>query len=202
MRPVDASPDFIPHEEWDKHAWLVPHEPRDEPWYYAVETGQQPSLRELPTDPGFMRTVDPEIRPLVAWLHSRGIPTGPSCSGHAIDAKGFDQIYAGLVRDSEEIRTIGVLMRDPEDGRDYVALDEDYELPWGSYEEFLAKAREHQPVGWLPFYTTDPRIELALGKGEGFEIKQTGDDSYGIRTAGTNPEAWTKAAATLARALS
>ena len=135
-------------------------------------------------------------------MHSKGVPTGPSCSGHDIDKRGFDDIYTSLVRDSEEIQTIGVLLRDPEDGKDYVARDEDYRLPWGSFEEFLAEAREHQPVGWLSFYTTDPRVPLALGKGDGYEIKKTGADSFGVRTDGTNPEAWTKAAAALAKALS
>jgi hypothetical protein len=202
VRPVDASPGFVPHEAWDKFAWLVPHEPREEPWYYAVPTGQRPQLRQLPSDPAFMRSVDPEIRPLVAWLHRQGVPTGPSCSGHDVDKRGFDDIYAGLERDAEEIRTIGVLLRDPEDGNDYVAMDEDYEFPWSSFEEFLAQAREHQPVGWLPFYTTDPRVKLALGSGPGFEIKKTDEDAYGIRTDGTDPEAWTKAAAVLGRALS
>lgn len=199
---MDASPGFVPHEEWDKYAWLSPHEEREEPWFYAVETGQNPRLRELPTNGAFMRTVDPEIRPLVAWLHSKGVPTGPSCSGHDIDKRGFEDIYAGLVRDAEEIQTIGVLLRDPEDGNDHVAMDEDYRLPWNSFEEFVEEAREHQPVGWLSFYTTDPRAELAVGKGPGYEIKKTGDDSFGVRTDGTNRDAWTKAAAALAKALS
>jgi len=202
MRIVDASPGFVPHEKWDRFAWLLPHEPRQEPWYYAVPTGTPSDLRKIPSHPGFMRTVDRAILPLVAWLHSVGVPTGPSCSGHDISKRAFSDIYASLERDAEEIRTIGALLRDPEDGKDYVAMDEDYQLPWSSLEEFLSQAGEHQPVGWLPFYTTDPRARLALGRGEGFEIKQTGDDAYGVRTDGTNLQAWVKAAAVLSRALS
>lgn len=201
MRAIHVSPDFVPHEEWDRYAWLVPHDVGAEPWYYAARKGDKPTERGLPSNPGFIRTVDPDIRPLVSWLHSRGIPTGPSCSGHDITKRGFEDIYAGLERDGEEIRTIGIALRDPEDGRDYMALDENYELPWSSFEEFHKKAQQHQPIGWLPFYTTDPRVELALGAGPGFEIKQTGENSYGIRTDGMTSGAWRKAAAALAKAV-
>jgi len=202
MRGVTASPDFVPHEMWDRFAWLLPHEKRKEPWYYAAATGEAPVERGLPTDPNFLRTVDPALRPLVSWLHQHGIPTGPSCAGHDIGTYGFEDIYAGLERDAEAIQTTGLLLRDPETGEDYIFQDRDYELPWASFEEFRQKADEHQPVGWLPFYTTDPRVELALGMRHGFEIKPTGENSYGVKTTGENPNAWDEAFRDLRGALS
>lgn len=190
MRRVTASPGFVPHEMWDRFAWLLPHEQRQEPWYYAAVLGEEPSARGLPTDPNFLKTVDPALRSLVSWLHQHGIPTGPSCAGHKITTDVFEDIYAELERDAEVIQTTGLLLRDPETGEDYVFQDRDYELPWRSFKEFQQKANAHQPIGWLPFYTTDPRIGLALGTRHGFEIKETGDNAYGVKTTGENPDAW------------
>lgn len=202
MFRVTASPDFVPHEAWDRFAWLVPHETGSEPWYYAVPHGEPPTTRQLPSSPDFIKSVDPALRPLVLWLHRHGVPTGPSCAGHAINKRGFREIYAGLEQDADRIRTAGLVLRDPEDDHDYLMQDKGYQLPWGSFDVFRKVAHEHQPIGWLPFYTTDPRIELALGTGPGFEIKETGPESYGVRTSGENPEAWKMASEVLRRALS
>jgi hypothetical protein len=201
MRSVIATPEFIDHEAWDKFAWLVPHETGDEPWYYRVPTDEGEDLRKLPTDPNFTKTLDPAVRPLVGWLHQKGIPTGPSCSGHDLDKRDFGQIFSNLREDGKKIRGSGLLLRDPEDGKDYVMQDDSYTLPWGSLDAFRKVASHHQPVGWLPFYTTDPRAELAVGHGTGFEIKQTAPDIFGVRTDGTNPDAWKEASAVLRRAL-
>lgn len=201
MRSVTASPGFVPHEAWDQFAWLLPHAQRKEPWYYAAFRDKAPGARELPSDPGFLQTVDPALRPIVSWLHAHGIPTGPSCSGHDITKRGFKEIYAGLEEDRDLVVGEGLVLRDPETGLDYVMRDENYELPWGSFSEFQQAAAEHQPIGWLPFYTTDPRMPLALGTGPGFEIKETAPDAYGIRTTGENPEAWRLASDVLRRVL-
>jgi hypothetical protein len=200
MRRVIASPGFVPHEAWDKFVWLLPHETGKEPWYYAAP--RETAKHELPSEPEFMKTVDPALRPLVGWLHSRGIPTGPSCAGHDITKRGFDEIYKGLERDADKIRTDGLLLRNPEDGSDYVMIEPDYALPWSTLDEFRQAANDHQPIGWLPFYTTDPRIQLVLGNRHGLEIKETGPDAYGIKTTGENPDAWHLATDLLHRALS
>lgn len=202
MRSVIASPNFVPHEVWDRFVWLLPHEKRREPWYYAAATGEDPASRDLPSDPDFLQTVDPALRPLVSWLHWHGIATGPSCAGHDISKRGFKEIYAGLERDANQIQMDGLMLRDPEDGRDYLMQDESYELPWSSFQEFRQAAEEHQPIGWLPFYTTDPRVELALGAHSGFEIKPTGPNTYGVKTTGDNPNAWGEAFSILRQALS
>jgi len=202
MQSVTATPDFVPHEAWDQFAWLVPHETGKEPWFYRAFRNKRPNTRRLPSDPNFMKTVDPELQPLVGWLHSRGVTTGPSCSGHDINKRGFHEIYAGLERDATKIKTAGLTLQDPENGRDYVMQDNNYQLPWGSFDSFRKVANQHQPVGWLPFYTTDLRAGLALGTGPGFEIKETAPDMYGIRTTGENPDAWRLASDVLHRALS
>lgn len=201
MRAVHASPDFVPHEQWDRYAWLLPLEHGDEPWYYAAPRDDPPQRREVPTDPRFLATVDPAVRDLVAWLHSRGIPTGPSCSGHDITKRAFREIHDGLERDRDLVRTTGLQLRDPEDGEIYTMRDEGYELPWVNFGEFRRRAEEHQPVGWLPFYTTDPRASLALGVGHGFQIKPTGPDAYAVRTESPDPGVWERAGAVLRRAL-
>lgn len=201
MRSIRANPDFIPHEKWDEYAWLVPHDSGPEPWYYAAPTGQAPARRQVPTNPKFLKTVDPVIRPLVGWLHSKGIPTGPSCSGHDLEKREFGTIYANLGDDADRIRSTGLLLHDPEDGRDYVMQDDAYQLPWSTFDAFRKVADGHQTVGWLPFYTTDPRVDLVVGEHPGFEIKQTRPGSYGIHTEKLDADAWKQAGDMLRDAL-
>jgi len=116
--------------------------------------------------------------------------------------RDFRGIYNQLEKDRDKVRTMGLILQDPENGVDYVMVDPNYELPWGTFEEFRRAASEHQPIGWLPFYTTDPRVQLAIGTGHGFEIKNTGPNTYGIRTTGENPQAWREATRLLKKALS
>jgi len=190
------------HEAWDKFAWLLPLERREEPWYWCALRAHEPEERKLPSDAGFLSTVDPALRPLVSWLHAHGIPTGPSCAGHDISTKGFRQIYEDLERDAESVRDSGLVLRDPEEGQNYVMRDPHFELPWRSFDSFRKAANEHQPIGWLPFYTTDPRVELAVGTGPGFEVKTTGPGCYSVKTTGKNPDAWKTVTKVLKGALS
>lgn len=201
MRTTFASPNFVDHESWDKFGWLVPHEQGDEHWYYAGPRRKR-TLQGMPTGEKFLETVDPMIRPFVLWLHKKGIATGPSCAGHRLDGRDFRKIYEGLEDDEDQIRTGGMVLRDPEIDRDYLMQDSNYQLPWGSFDSFRKVAARHQPLGWLPFYTSDPRVRLALQKNPDFMIKQTGAHSFGVKTREPDLKIWRKAYAALHKALS
>lgn len=192
MLRADATPDFVPHEQWGEFSWLAPLAERLEPWYYASPRDVAPEERTIPEDPGFLDTVDPAIRRLVAWLHSRGVPTGPSCAGHELEDETLKEIFRGLELDALEVSNGGLKLRDPEDGKLYLLEDPGYELPWDQ-DSFVRRARAHQRRGWLPFYTTDPRTGLLVGDHDGFEIRQTGDDSFGVWSSGRDPRSWEKA---------
>jgi len=202
MRLVFASPNFVDHESWDKFSWIAPEEYRDEPWYYAAPKREDRSVWDLPTGKNFIQTVDPMIQPFVAWLHKKGIPTGPSCSGHRLNGKDFKKIYEGLEDDAEQIRTGGLVLRDPENDRDYLMQDYNYELPWGSFDSFRKVAGRHQPLGWLPFYTADPRMPFAVQKNPDFMIKQIGAHTFGVKTREPDPKIWRKAFSVINKALS
>lgn len=192
MLRVKASPDFIPHEEWDEYAWLLPPPRGNEPWYYAVKRRAQPSLRAPVPEASFLETVDTPLRELVSFLHQRDIPTGPSCAGHDISHEDFQSIYEGLLKDRRQVRQQGLLLWDPEAQRVVQFKQPKYDLPW-DFRGFLKRAQAHQPIGWLPFYTDDPRAKEAVGSWPRFEVLQRGDGMFAVKTKEPSPHVWERA---------
>lgn len=134
-------------------------------------------------------------------LHSKGIATGPSCSGHELREGEFSDIWRGLRRDAERVRGEGLVLRDPETGSRVLFRDPEYHVPWPWLDDFLEKARAHQAVGWLPFYTRSPAMAFFVGPYEGFEIVRPRSDTYAVRTSTPSEETWERATKTVAAAL-
>jgi hypothetical protein len=97
------------------------------------------------------QTVDPQIRRLVMWLHAKGMPTMPSCSGHWPNKQWAKRCYEDLLGDVHKIRYVGEQMIDVETGERTLLKDMYWGLPWGSWDHFLADVREHDGQGYLCF---------------------------------------------------
>ena len=184
---VRADPSFVPHEEWADKIWLIPQKATQEPWYYAAPRTHSPADID---NPDFLESVDEPMRPLVEWLHKRGVQTGPSCAGHRISPEGFRTIWEGLCSDAERIRGAGLPLKDIENDDLYVMRNQGYELPWADFREFLSQASAHQPIGYLPFSTKDLRGEFLVGKWPGYEIMNPEYGEYRVKTDSPDPKVW------------
>lgn len=147
LKDQKISPDFIPHEKFHRHKWLIPKSGRNK-WYYQEESN---GILSSSLDSEFKETLDPLIREAVEILHKKGIPTTPSCSGHFSEDSHYDKVYEDLVKECGEIRSTGILMMDPQTKEEILLKDPDYILPWGK-GSFIEKAREHGKIGVLGFH--------------------------------------------------
>ena len=139
------SPDFTPHEEFHKHRWLLPSGGN---WYYKLK-----DLRPctIPKNPEFTNTLDSELKSLVSFLHSKRIPTTPSCAGHFRPDEEWSEVFDSLQKQESVIKTEGLHMQDPEDGRKFTLRNSDYQLPW-TKDAFVERAKEHAKFGVLGIY--------------------------------------------------
>lgn len=142
MKRINATPDLIPHSEFHKGIWLLSVERPS--WYYFVKR----KSANVITAKQFIKTVDPALRKLVAWLHKRKIKTTPSCSGHHLHEKDLVEIYRNLEKDAETIRTTGLWLTDAESGKKFYFSNKHYSLPW-TLTEFKTKVIAYQKNGVL-----------------------------------------------------
>lgn len=144
--PVQPSPDFTPHEEFHKYRWLLPNSGS---WYYKLKDFK-PCV--LPKDPDFAKSLDPKLRTVVDFLHSKKIPTTPSCSGHFYSPDEWEMKYNELEDNAKEIRKNGLRLHDPEDGHKFqISQNPKYSLPW-TKKAFIERANEHSKFGVLGMY--------------------------------------------------
>jgi hypothetical protein len=193
-----ASPDFIPHKKWHKKPWLIPLGQKGEPWYYSGEVSRDGKPVQ---SMAMLETVDQSIRDLVARMGDLGIETGPSCSGHQIPTEGFQQIWNNLCSEADQIRRVGLPLKDPETGDIYVMRDANYGLPWESYEHFLSKAMPHQKIGWLPFKPRDQRFDQFLGDHGRASIERLPDGWRAVKVPDGDPRVWAVVSKALERVL-
>lgn len=136
---------LVKPEQFGAKRWWRPDRP-GEAWFYHTPAPHRP--------PSYMKdytTVDPQIRRLVMWLHSRGMPTFPSCSGHFHKKKWAEKCYEALQRDAERIRYGGLDMIDVENGTRVTCTDPYWSLPWGNWENFYWELNDQDANGYLCF---------------------------------------------------
>lgn len=136
--------DLIPHEKFHKGIWLKTNKC---PWFFFYET---PRKYNLPSDYKFYQTVDDDLKTLVKFLHSKNIPTTPSCSGHVQDEKHYGKIFDSLNNTTQDIKSQGINLSNPESGRKFFYKNPKYSLPF-SREEFIDELKDYQKKGVLGF---------------------------------------------------
>lgn len=106
---LKLSAEYVPPDVMQAVRWFVPVR-SGQLWYYFTER-----LRffEGSTSTS-LALVDPLLRPIIAALNERNIPTLPSCQGHFWDEDEFETLYVQLQLDEHIIRTSGLLVRDLE----------------------------------------------------------------------------------------
>lgn len=146
------NPDLIPQKDFHKGYWLSISEPN--PWYYFFPA--QRSFR-IPASESFYKTLDADLVKAVRLLHSQGIPTTPSCSGHLYGPEHYSQIFGRLVSNAEKIAGDGVILEDSESGTKYFYRNASFRLPW-NHDSFVEKSLVYQITGVLGF--VDPEKTL------------------------------------------
>jgi hypothetical protein len=142
---VSFSVDFVAPEQFSHKRWWRPDRP-GAAWFYHTPAPVRP--------PSYLRdysTVDPQIRRIVMWLHSKGMPTLPSCAGHWPDKKWARRCFAALVEDACKIRYGGIYMIDVETGQRALLQDPYWEMPWGDWSHFHSDMREYDGQGYVCF---------------------------------------------------
>jgi hypothetical protein len=134
------TPELIDHRDFHRGIWL--RCVQDPAWYYFSERGNP----NLVSSKRFAHTVDPELRELVLFLHSRGYRTTPSCAGHLYSKNRLRRIFRNISREKERIRKHGIYLQDPQTEKVYRFKQETYELPWCE-EEFVSKLYSYQQKG-------------------------------------------------------
>jgi hypothetical protein len=132
---------IVDHARWAVSKWFY----ANPIWYYH----RRGTDEELCTNRKFYDLVDPGLRPLVKLLHDHGLHTTPSCEGHFYPRSRFEQIWAELTREANDIRGEGLIVKDSETDKPYRFRDRAYQLPWPTFDAFYAQAGEHQGMGYL-----------------------------------------------------
>lgn len=109
-------------------------------------------------DVDFEGTVDPDLKRLVEFLHLRRIPTTPSCQGHFHPQDEFESVWKKLQKEQHTISGKGLVVSDVETGDNFLFKDEEYSLPWESFDEFYSDAGKNQQNGYIGFYVRDPDV--------------------------------------------
>jgi len=141
---VKLNPNLIPHSEFHKGLWL---QTEKSPWYFFYKT---PREYPIPTGDSFYETVDENLLDLVKFLHSKNIPTTPSCSGHVKPIMEYATLFNTIKNVQNSIKSDGVNFVNPETNRKFFYKNPKYRLPWDK-EEFLSEMGEYQKRGVLGF---------------------------------------------------
>ena len=152
-----VSPDFVPHEDFYKYKWLLPKGKKSK-WYYAKESD---GIYQLPSNDGFIETVDPELREAVGCLHEMGIPTTPSCSGHFYNEDYYESIHNDLIAECHEINSDGLELLNPETGESIIVRDPNYTVPWNK-KSFIERGMGHGHIGTIGVYDPSGSIISAV----------------------------------------
>jgi hypothetical protein len=136
--------DLIPHEKFHKGFWLKTEQC---PWFFFYEA---PREYKIPKNKNFYSTLDDDLKNLVIHLHSKNIPTTPSCSGHIKDDNHYSDVYDKLAKTSKEIRGSGVELMNPETNKKFFYHNPTYKLPLKK-NDFLEELRKYQRKGVLGF---------------------------------------------------
>lgn len=143
IKPWKLYLDLIPHKYFHKGYWLGAKEPN--PWYYFFPVNRP---FHLPKDDSFYKTLDKELVKLVKHLHVNNIPTTPSCAGHFSDSGYYSEVYDRIVRQVDQINQSGILLNNPETGKDYFYRNIHHKLPWDK-NTFINRSLEYQKKGVL-----------------------------------------------------
>jgi len=143
---MKISPELIQHTKFHKGIWLL--SPSRPCWYYFMKNPRPARI----TNRNFLRSVDKPLRELVKFLHSKGIKTTPSCSGHNKSKKVFEKIYESLKDDRAHIRNGGLKLKDIETGKLFLYQNKNYVLPW-SRKHFLREVISYQKNGIIGIIT-------------------------------------------------
>lgn len=141
---MKISVDLIPHTDFHKGLWLQSNQ---SPWYFFYNS---PREYTLPKDSKFYKTVDDDLLDIVKLLHSKKIPTTPSCSGHIMSRKHYSDLYNTINVAKDNIVNDGIILKNPETGRRFFYKHKNYDLPW-SKNEFLNDMEEYQKKGVIGF---------------------------------------------------
>ena len=136
--------DLISHENFHQGIWLKSN---GCPWYFFYET---PRKYQIPSNDKFYKTLDDDLKNLVKFLHSKNIPTTPSCSGHIHSDNHYGRIYDSLKNTVGSIKSEGINLENTETGRKYFYKNPKYSLPY-SRGEFIEELRDYQKIGVLGF---------------------------------------------------
>lgn len=135
------SSDLIPHDQFHKGAWLR----AASGWYYFFEYKQD---YKVPTDSSFYDTIDPQILPIIKFLHSKEIPTTPSCQGHFYNEEYYKRLYSKLQKETDLIRTKGLTIKNESFKCRYG--NKHYTLPWVE-KTFIQQVLVYQTTGVIGF---------------------------------------------------
>lgn len=164
---MKISSDLIPHNKFHKGEWYK----SQSQWYYFNECEQE---YKLPTSKIFYQGIDPQLLPILKYLHSKNIPTTPSCEGHFYNRKYYKKLYAKLCKDAELIKTVGIILEKEDYTHHYI--DPNYIIPW-TESEFLQQVSTYQTNGVLGFVDNYKEYYNILEKQQTESIQISHDNS-------------------------
>jgi hypothetical protein len=136
--------DLIPHKDFHKGFWL---NNQNCPWFFFYEAPRQ---YFIPKNKNFYQTLDDDLKSLVEFLHSKNIPTTPSCSGHIKKDQYYADVYDSLSNMTNKIKEDGIVLVNPESNRKFFYRNPKYTLPLKK-KEFIEDLRDYQKKGVLGF---------------------------------------------------
>jgi len=104
----------------------------------------------IPKKKSFYETVDDDLLEIIKYLHSKGIPTTPSCSGHIKKPKIYKEIYNSLIDTEKVIKNSGIYLNNPETQRRFFYKNPNYKISMEK-EDFMDQIQEYQKKGVLGF---------------------------------------------------
>jgi hypothetical protein len=141
---MKLNPNIIPHKDFHKGIWLRSNK---SPWYFFYKIKRD---YKIPGNDKFYDTVDENLYDIIKLLHSKNIPTTPSCSGHIVSPKYYSNLFDTIKLVKNDIEDGGVKLLDPESGDKYFYKNRNYRLPWDK-DEFIDSMDKYQKIGVLGF---------------------------------------------------
>lgn len=152
----ELSADIVPIADMNDKRWFV-SENHTNIYYHCDRLDVETEINDDIID-----TVDPNLKNLVRFFHTRGIQTGASCQGHEETIFDVSERYIALQDDAEQIRNEGLVVTDLESGEEFIWQDSEYEIPFDSFDDAIEEFTHHSIKGALTIYLSDSDIETLL----------------------------------------
>jgi hypothetical protein len=151
---------LVPQPEMFMYRWFKPK--AHNKWFYytpldkpVVSTKQESEI---------IKTLDKPLADVFMFTSLNGYKTLASCSGHFLSNNEIQEKYRCVLKDLEQIKNHGLLLKDTENEKMYRYKNKNYPNVWDSYSTFKNDIENSMRIGYIGIIKPLNAFELLDGQ--------------------------------------